>query len=127
MLTIERDRASNYSKVYETIYSPALFIFEKMLDLNERKQNNMKMKIYQRASMSLQHMEGDNKDDLMQALYARRVKQLRLRNTYFLSRNNLDQRTTELKEICESINFSAKTHEQLDKNDKERRQNEDES
>ena len=63
MLTIERDRASNYSNVYELIFSPALEAFEKMFYLKERKQNIMKMTIHQGALMSLQHMEGDNKED----------------------------------------------------------------
>ena len=73
MLTIERDRVSNYSNVYELIFSPALEAFEKMFYPKERKQNIMKMTIHQGALMSLQHMEGDNKEDPMQSLYARRV------------------------------------------------------
>ena len=58
MLTIERDRVSNYSNVYELIFSPALEAFEKMFE-----QNIMKMTIYQGALLSLQHMEGHNKED----------------------------------------------------------------
>ena len=77
MLIIERDRASNYSKIYESIFSSALMTFEKMFDLYERKQNIMKMTIYQGALLSLQHMEGDNKDDPMQSLYTTRVRQLK--------------------------------------------------
>ena len=77
MLTIERDRVSNYSKIYESIFSFALDTFERMFDLNERKQNIMKMTIYQGALLSLQYIEGDNKDDPMQSLYTTRVRQLK--------------------------------------------------
>ena len=65
----------------------------------------MKMTIYQGALMSLQHMEGHNKEDPMQSLYARRVRQLRERNDKIMEKNkDLDQMTTELKQIFDSIN-----------------------
>ena len=52
---------------------------------HETKSNIMKMTIYQGALLSLQHMEGDNKDDPMQSLYTRRAKQLNKQeiNTYY--------------------------------------------
>ena len=58
--------------------------------------------------MSLQHKDNDNKEDPMQSLYARRVRQLRERNDKIMEKNkDLDQRTTELKQIFESINSAA--------------------
>ena len=79
----ETEQAITQKSMNQCIFSPALSIFEKMFDFNERKQNIMKMTIYQGALMSLQHMEDDNKDDPMQALYARRVKTTQIKKYIF--------------------------------------------
>ena len=90
-----------------------------MFELHERKQNIIKMTIYQGALLALQYMEGDNKDDPKQALYTRRVRQLKSRNKYLHASTDLEKMTNELKQKFNNIKTAAKTLEQLDKSEKE--------
>ena len=115
MLTIERDKTSNYSTTYETIFSDALLLFEQMFRKKEVKANIFKMTIYQGALLSLQHMEGDNIYEPKQALYARRVKQLKTKNKHLKQTINLDTMTKQLEYEFNNIKNTADTLHELDK------------
>ena len=108
MLAIE----SNYSNVYEMIFAPALDAFEKMFEYDEIRRNIIKMTIYQGTLTSLQFMEGDNKYDPIQALYTRRVRQLKDKNNNLrIKQKDLSQMTTTLQESFYSMGSAAKTLE----------------
>ena len=68
------------------------------------------MTIYQGALLSLQHMEGDDIHEPKQALYTRRVKQLKARNSHL---------TKQLKLYLNNILSTAHSLQQLDKTAKE--------
>ena len=115
MLTIERDRSSNYSTIYESVFTNATSLFDQMFIQYETKANIFKMAIYQGALLSLQYMEGDNKYDPKQALYTRRVKQLKLRNKHLTKTIDLEKMTNKLKQSFTKIKSKAHSLQQLDK------------
>ena len=93
MMTIERGIKSIYSNVYEMIFAPELDAFDKMIRRNIIKNDRLQRR--PDALMSLQHIEGDNKYDPYQFLYARRVTQLKQENEILrLIQDNLTKLTT---------------------------------
>ena len=64
-------------------------------------------------------MEGDNKYDPKQALYTRRVKQLKSRNEHLATSINLEKMTNELEQSFNNIKSTATSLRQLDKIEKE--------
>ena len=94
MLTNERDRTSNYSTTYETIFAKALSLFEQIF---------MQYNIYEPK----------------QALYARRVRQLKTKNNHLKETLDLDMMTKQLKLYFNNILSTAHSLQQLDKTAKE--------
>ena len=84
----------------------------------KKEKNIINMSIDQGPLLSLQHMEGDNKYDPKQALYTKRVRQLKSRNEHILLSVNLEKMTNKLKQKFDKIIIAAKTLEQLDKIEK---------
>ena len=112
MLTIERDRTLNYSTTYEAIFANALSLFEQMFIKYATKSNIIEMSIYQGALLSLHYMEDDNIYKPKQALYARRVRQLKSRNKHL-------EETIHLEHEFNNIKDTADTLYELDKTTKE--------
>ena len=77
------------------------------------------MTIYQGALLSLQYIKGDNKYDPKQALYTRRVQQLKRRNKHLTETINLEKMANKLKQSFTNINSTAHSLQQLDKIEKE--------
>ena len=73
------------------------------------------MTIYQGALLSIQYYEGDNIYDPKQALYSRRVKQLKIKNKKIKQTLNLDTMAKQLEQEFYKIKNAADTLHELDK------------
>ena len=66
-----------------------------------------------------QYMEGDNIYEPKQALYARRVRQLKARNNHLKETIDLEMMTKQLKQYFNNILSTVRSFQQLDKTAKE--------